>query len=48
MSTKANFKREEIGAHNPMFTQTRAIIEAPFYGNNVIKVSTLREAYELA
>lgn len=48
MSTKANFKREEIGAHNPIFTQTRAIIEAPFYGNNVVKVSTLREAYEMA
>lgn len=48
MSTKANFKHEEIGAKNPMFTQTRAIIEAPFYGNNVVKVNTLREAYELA
>ncbi len=48
MSTKANFKREEIGAHNPIFTMTRAIIEAPFYGNNVVKVNTLREAYEIA
>lgn len=48
MSTKANFKREEIGKQNPIFTQTRAIIEAPFYGNNVIKVNTLKEAYELA
>ncbi len=48
MSTKAYFKREEISASNPIFTQTRAIIEAPFYGNNVIKVNTLKEAYELA
>jgi Phosphoenolpyruvate carboxykinase (ATP) len=48
MSTNAYFKREEISASNPIFTQTRAIIEAPFYGNNVIKVNTLKEAYELA
>lgn len=48
MSTKANFKREEISAKNPIFATTRAIIEAPFYGNNVVKVNTLREAYELA
>lgn len=48
MSTKANFKREEIGANNPVFSTTRSIIEAAFYGNNVIKVNTLREAYELA
>ncbi len=48
MSTKANFKRSEIGAANPIFNATRVIIETPFYGNNVIKVSTLREAYELA
>ncbi len=48
MSTKAYFKRDEISANNPIFNQTRAIIEAPFYGNNVIKVNTLKEAYELA
>jgi len=48
MSTKAYFKREEIGANKPGFSRTRSIIEAAFYGNNVIKVNTLREAYELA
>lgn len=48
MSTKAYFKREEVSSKNPIFNQTRAIIEAPFYGNNVIKVNTLKEAYELA
>jgi hypothetical protein len=48
MSTKAYFKHDEISAKNPIFNQTRAIIEAPFYGNNVIKVNTLKEAYELA
>lgn len=48
MSTKAYFRREEIGKKNPIFTTTRSIIEAAFYGNNVIKINTLREAYELA
>jgi phosphoenolpyruvate carboxykinase (ATP) len=48
MSTKAYFKRDEIGANKPGFSKTRSIIEAAFYGNNVVKVNTLREAYDLA
>ena len=48
MSTKAYFKHEEIGAGKPGFSRTRSIIEAAFYGNNVVKVNTLKEAYQLA
>jgi len=48
MSTKAYYKHDEIGAKKPGFSKTRSIIEAAFYGNNVIKVNTLKEAYELA
>ncbi|PJJ27943.1 phosphoenolpyruvate carboxykinase (ATP) [Lacrimispora celerecrescens] len=48
MSTKAYYPINEIGKGQPGFATTRSIIEAPFYGNNVIKVNTLREAYELA
>lgn len=48
MSTKAYFKHDEIGANKPGFAKTRSIIEAAFYGNNVVKVNTLKEAYELA
>ncbi len=48
MSTKAYFKHDEIGANKPGFAKTRSIIEAAFYGNNVIRVNTLKEAYELA
>ncbi len=48
MSTKAYYPINEIGKGQPGFSTTRSIIEAPFYGNNVIKVNTLREAYELA
>ena len=48
MSTKACYPRAEIGPGKVGFSRTRSIIEAPFYGNNVVKISSLREAYELA
>mgnify|MGYP002530741366 FL=1 len=48
MSTKAYYSRDEIGPGKVGFAKTRSIIEAPFYGNNVIKINSLREAYELA
>lgn len=48
MSTKAYYPLTEIGAGKPGFAKTRSIIEAAFYGNNVVKVNTLKEAYELA
>ena len=48
MSTKAYYNINEIGDGKPGFSKTRSIIEAAFYGNNVVKVNTLKEAYELA
>ena len=48
MATKAYYPIEEIGKGKPGFSKTRAIIEAAFYGNNVVKVETLKEAYNLA
>lgn len=48
MATKANYKLEEIGAGKVGFSKTRSIIEAALYGNNVVKVNTLKEAYNLA
>ncbi|MCR5791848.1 MAG: phosphoenolpyruvate carboxykinase (ATP) [Lachnospiraceae bacterium] len=48
MSTKANYKLDEIGKGKVGFSKTRSIIEAAFYGNNVVKVNTLKEAYNLA
>lgn len=48
MSTKAYYPISEIGAGKPGFSKTRSIIEGAFYGNNVVKVTTLKEAYELA
>ncbi|MCQ2492399.1 MAG: phosphoenolpyruvate carboxykinase (ATP) [Lachnospiraceae bacterium] len=48
MATKANYTHDEIGAGKPGFAKTRSIIEAAFYGNNVVKVTDLRQAYNLA
>ncbi|MBO4213908.1 MAG: phosphoenolpyruvate carboxykinase (ATP) [Lachnospiraceae bacterium] len=48
MATRANYKRTDIGPGKVGFSKTRSIIEAAFYGNNVVKVNTLKEAYELA
>ncbi len=48
MSTKANYKTEEIGTGKIGFSKTRTIIETAFYGNNVVPVNTLKEAYNLA
>ena len=48
MATKAYYPVSEIGAGKVGFSKTRSIIEAAFYGNNVVKVNTMREAYELA
>ena len=48
MSTKAYYNKSEIGPGKVGFSKTRSIIEAAFYGNNVVKVNNLQEAYELA
>ena len=48
MSTKAYYPISEIGKGKPGFSKTRSIIEAAFYGNNVVKINTLKEAYKLA
>lgn len=38
MATKAYYPRTEIGPGKVGFAKTRSIIEAAFYGNNVVKV----------
>ena len=37
-----------INKSNPIFSQIRTTIETVFYGNNVSKVNSLKEAYKLA
>lgn len=49
MATMSNLPIEEIGASNPTcYSKVRSDIEAAFYRNNVTKISSLAEAYELA
>ncbi len=48
MSTKAYYPINEIGKGKVGFSKTRSIIEGAFYGNNVVEVKSLEEAYNLA
>lgn len=48
MSTNSKFKREKINPQNIAFSQSRTTIETAFYGNNVKKVTDLKEAYRMA
>ena len=49
MSTKSNLDRSQIGTATPhLFSRVRLTIETAYYRNNVIKVNTLAQAYELA
>ena len=42
------YARSEIGPGKQGFSKTRSIIEAAFYGNNVVEVENLEQAYEMA
>lgn len=49
MATKAYLDRDQIGKVNPhLFNRIRTTIESAFYRNNVIKVTSISHAYELA
>ncbi len=48
MSTFTKFKRDEITTSNPLIKAIRTTIETNFYGNNVVKVNSISEAYKLA
>lgn len=48
MSTILHFKREDINIKNEIISPLRTTIETNFYGNNVINVNSISEAYKLA
>lgn len=48
MSTKSAYAKSEIGPGKSGFSRTRSIVEAAFYANNVVKVTSIAQAYELA
>lgn len=49
MATRSKLKREDIGVKSPkIYSRLRSTIESAFYRNNVIEVTSLKQAYELA
>ena len=49
MATKSNLSRADIGLKNPkLYNPIRTTIETAYHRNNVIRVTTLEEAYHLA
>lgn len=48
MATRYGFRWDEIKADNPLFSAARTTIETAFYGNNVVKINSLKESYKLA
>lgn len=49
MATKSNLTRNLIGSASPkIYSKLRSTIESAFYRNNVIEVTSLAQAYELA
>lgn len=47
MATIYKFNRNDINKGNGMFSAVRSTIETAFYGNNVEKITSLKEAYKL-
>jgi len=49
MATRSKLKKEEIGLNSPkIYSKLRSTIETVFYRNNVVEVTSLKQAYELA
>ncbi len=48
MATKQTYKWSEIRMGAPTLSMARTTIETAFYGNNVVRVDSLAEAYRLA
>lgn len=48
MATVERYERESIKKTNPLLTKFRTTIETAFYGNNMVEVNDIAEAYRLA
>lgn len=48
VSTNSRYERDKITMGNKAFSPSRTTIETAFYGNNVVKLVDLKEAYEKA
>ena len=48
MSTIKQFNRTAIKKNHPLLSSIKSIIETAFYGNNVMPISLVSDAYHLA
>lgn len=48
MSTVERYERSALKKTNPLLTKLRTTVETAFYGNNMVEVLSLTEAYRLA
>lgn len=48
MSTRRKFEAESLRKKNDHLSALKAMVETAFYGNNVNKISSVKEAYELS
>ncbi|MDR1606327.1 MAG: phosphoenolpyruvate carboxykinase (ATP) [Streptococcaceae bacterium] len=48
MATIDNYQIDEIKKANPLFSAIRTTVETAFYANNVTKVTSVMQAYEIA
>ncbi|MCC9274332.1 MAG: phosphoenolpyruvate carboxykinase, partial [Enterococcus aquimarinus] len=48
MSTIKQFNRTAIKKNHPLLSSIKSIIETAFYGNNVVPISLVSDAYHLA
>ena len=48
MSTRQTFAKDEIINENQLFSSFKVILETAFYGNNVKKIKSLKDAYKEA
>lgn len=48
MSTRKKFEEDTLRKKNDHLSTLKAIVETAFYGNNVNKIKTVKEAYKLA
>lgn len=48
MATIHNYKTESINLDNKLFSPLKTLVETQFYLNNVVKIDSIQQAYELA
>ena len=48
MATVGRYERSDLKKHNNLLSRFRTTVETAFYGNNMVEVTNLAEAYLLA